>query len=124
MLPTEQMTGRSENDAGNPCGPGVGFGESKPVSGAAAVLATSPVSHIHNPPTTMLHLPRCTIWPPHQSKSKFWGIDVIQKILAAFLLCSSVNSIGQNSVKPLVLIKAGSLFDAQRTLQQKPGDSR
>jgi len=38
---------------------------------------------------------------------------VIQRILAAFLLCSSVISIGQNSVKPLVLIKAGSLFDAR-----------
>jgi hypothetical protein len=46
------------------------------------------------------------------TKNKFWGINVIQKILAPFLLCSSVNSLGQNSVKPLVLIKAGSLFDA------------
>jgi imidazolonepropionase-like amidohydrolase len=40
-------------------------------------------------------------------------MNVIQRIVAAFVLCSSVVSLGQSSVKPLVLIKAGSLFDAR-----------
>src|SRR5262249_164000 len=41
------------------------------------------------------------------------GINVIHKILAAFLFCTNVISLGQTSAKPLVLVKAGRLFDAR-----------
>jgi hypothetical protein len=41
------------------------------------------------------------------------GINVIQKLVLAFLFCTNVISLGQTSAKPLVLVKAGRLFDSR-----------